>query len=160
MIIPEVVLIQLSSWRWAQSCLKHVGDPNKHIIEETVRQVGHLPELILCVYFTSLKTVSEAESTQLLCNTRSCWFFCKLNFIITCIKWWFKTGYVCMYSYAISKEKCSFYIAPCMKLCHVKDKDKTHPSEASWLLYVPQGLTLNNSMFSPNSALIYLVHGF
>jgi len=25
--------------------LKHVEDSNKHIIEETVRQVGHLPEL-------------------------------------------------------------------------------------------------------------------
>jgi len=31
-----VVLIQLSSWGWAQSCLKHVEDSNKHIIEETV----------------------------------------------------------------------------------------------------------------------------
>jgi hypothetical protein len=28
-----------------QSCSKHVGDSNKHIIEEIVRQVGHLPEL-------------------------------------------------------------------------------------------------------------------
>ena len=44
-MIPEVVLIQLSSWRWAQSCSKHVEDSNKHIIEEIVRQVGHLPEL-------------------------------------------------------------------------------------------------------------------
>jgi len=43
--LPEVVLIQLSSWRWAQSCLKHVEDSNKHIIEEIVRRVGHLPEL-------------------------------------------------------------------------------------------------------------------
>jgi hypothetical protein len=25
--------------------LKHVDDSNKHNIEETVRQVGHLPEL-------------------------------------------------------------------------------------------------------------------
>jgi hypothetical protein len=45
MIIPEVVLIHLSSWGWAQSCSKHVEDSNKHIIEEIVRQVGHLPEL-------------------------------------------------------------------------------------------------------------------
>ena len=45
MIIPEVVLIQLSSWGWAQSCMKHVEDSNKHIIEESVSQVGHLPEL-------------------------------------------------------------------------------------------------------------------
>jgi len=43
-IIPEVVLIQLSSWGWAQSCFKHVEDSDKHIIEETVCQVGHLPE--------------------------------------------------------------------------------------------------------------------
>jgi len=35
----------LSSWGWAHSCSKHVEDSNKHIIEETVRQVGHLPEL-------------------------------------------------------------------------------------------------------------------
>jgi hypothetical protein len=39
------VLIQLSSWGWAQSCSKHEEDLNKHIIEEIVRQVGHLPEL-------------------------------------------------------------------------------------------------------------------
>jgi hypothetical protein len=38
--------MQLSSWRWAQSCSKHVEDLNKHIIEEIVRQVGHLPELL------------------------------------------------------------------------------------------------------------------
>jgi len=44
-IIPDVVSIQLSSWRWAQSCSKHVEDSNKHIIEETVRYVGYLPEL-------------------------------------------------------------------------------------------------------------------
>jgi len=44
-IIPEVVLIQLSSRGWTQSCPKHVDDSNKHITEETVRQVGHLPEL-------------------------------------------------------------------------------------------------------------------
>jgi len=44
-IIPDVVLIQLSSWGWAQSCSKHVEDSNKHIIEEFVRQVGYLPEL-------------------------------------------------------------------------------------------------------------------
>jgi hypothetical protein len=25
--------------------LKHVGNSNKHIIEEIMRQVGHLPEL-------------------------------------------------------------------------------------------------------------------
>jgi hypothetical protein len=44
-IIPEVVLLQLSSWGWAQSYSKHVEDSNKHFIEETVRQVGNLPEL-------------------------------------------------------------------------------------------------------------------
>jgi hypothetical protein len=30
---------------WAQSSSKHVEDSNKHIIEEIVHQVGHLPEL-------------------------------------------------------------------------------------------------------------------
>jgi len=44
-IIPEVVLIQMSSWGWAQSCSKHVEDSYKYIIEEIVRQVGYLPEL-------------------------------------------------------------------------------------------------------------------
>jgi len=44
-IIPEVVFIQLSSWGWAHSSSKHVEDSDKHIIEETVRQVGYLPEL-------------------------------------------------------------------------------------------------------------------
>jgi hypothetical protein len=44
-IIPDVVLIQLSSWGWAHSCSKHVVDSNKRIIEETVRQVGHIPKL-------------------------------------------------------------------------------------------------------------------
>ena len=37
--------MQLSSWRWAQSCSKRVEDSNNHLIEEIVRQVGHLPEL-------------------------------------------------------------------------------------------------------------------
>ena len=45
MIIPEIVLIQLSSWGWAHSCSKHVEDSDKHIIEKTVCQVGHLSEL-------------------------------------------------------------------------------------------------------------------
>jgi hypothetical protein len=44
-IIPEVVLIQLSFWRWAHSCSKHVEDSNKDIMEKIVCQVGHLPEL-------------------------------------------------------------------------------------------------------------------
>jgi hypothetical protein len=35
----------MSYWRWAQSRSKHVEGSNKHIIEEIVRQVGHLPEL-------------------------------------------------------------------------------------------------------------------
>jgi len=45
-IIPEVVLIQLSSWGWAQRCSKHVKDSNKHILEEIVRQVW-LPTRII-----------------------------------------------------------------------------------------------------------------
>ena len=44
-IIPDVVLIQLSSWGWAHSCSKHVEDSNKHIIEELLRLVGYLSEL-------------------------------------------------------------------------------------------------------------------
>ena len=44
-IIPDVVLIQLFSCGWAHSCSKHVEDSNKHIIEESVRQVDYLPEL-------------------------------------------------------------------------------------------------------------------
>jgi hypothetical protein len=43
-IIPDVVLIQLSSWGWAHSCSKHVEDSNKHIVEEIVRQDGYLSE--------------------------------------------------------------------------------------------------------------------
>jgi hypothetical protein len=43
--MPDVILIQLSTWRWGHSCSKHVEDSNKHIIEEIVRQVCHLPEL-------------------------------------------------------------------------------------------------------------------
>ena len=45
MIITEVVFIQLSSWGWAHSKSKHVEDSNKFIMEEIVRQVGHLPEV-------------------------------------------------------------------------------------------------------------------
>jgi hypothetical protein len=44
-IIPEVVLIRLSSWEWTQSCSKHVEDSKKYVIEEIVRQIGYLPEL-------------------------------------------------------------------------------------------------------------------
>jgi len=31
--IPDAVLIQLTSWWWAQRCSKHVEDCNKRIIE-------------------------------------------------------------------------------------------------------------------------------
>jgi hypothetical protein len=48
-ITPQVVLIQLFCWGWAQSFSKRVEDSNKHIIEEIVRQVGHLPERTLHV---------------------------------------------------------------------------------------------------------------
>ena len=34
-----------------QSCSKHVEDSNKHIIEDIVRQVGHLPELRTLISF-------------------------------------------------------------------------------------------------------------
>jgi len=43
--MPEILLIQLSSWGWAHSCSKHVEDSSKHIVKEIVRQFGHLPEL-------------------------------------------------------------------------------------------------------------------
>jgi hypothetical protein len=33
------------SWWWAQGCLKHVENWNKHIEKGIVRQVGHLQEL-------------------------------------------------------------------------------------------------------------------
>jgi len=42
--MPEVVLIQLSSWGWGHSCSKRVEDSNKRIIEEIVHHVGYLPE--------------------------------------------------------------------------------------------------------------------
>jgi hypothetical protein len=45
MIIPEVVLIHLSSLGRTHSCSKHAEDSNKRDIEEIVRQVGYLPEL-------------------------------------------------------------------------------------------------------------------
>jgi len=40
-----VLVAGRSSRGWAQSCSKHVEDSNKHIIEEIVRHIGHLPEL-------------------------------------------------------------------------------------------------------------------
>jgi hypothetical protein len=71
------VLILLSSWRWAQSCSKHVEYSNKHIIEEIVRQIGHLPEkkhrVELCYnvikgqkYFCALMT--EEYNIMVECN--------------------------------------------------------------------------------------------
>jgi len=33
-IIPDVILIQLSSWEWAQSYSKHVDNSNKYIIKK------------------------------------------------------------------------------------------------------------------------------
>jgi len=47
--VVEVVFIRLSSWGWAHGCSKHVEDSNKHIIEETLRQLGCLPELFQLV---------------------------------------------------------------------------------------------------------------
>jgi len=38
--------------------LKHVEDSNKHIIEEIVRQVAHLPELVLHCYAFNTKILS------------------------------------------------------------------------------------------------------
>ena len=68
--MPEVVLIQLSSWGWAQSCSKHEKDSNKHIIEEIVRQVGHLPDLI---------------DLDNLCNKNNCIFLQFTRAVLQCI---------------------------------------------------------------------------
>ena len=64
MIIPDVVLIQLSYWGWAQICWKHVDDSNKHIIEEIVRQVGYLPELTLEVQTAVIMTPRRKVKTD------------------------------------------------------------------------------------------------
>jgi hypothetical protein len=64
-IIPEVVLIQLSSWGCAHSCSKHVGDSNKHIIEEIVHQVGYLPELYEDARSEKYKIIPEVVLKQL-----------------------------------------------------------------------------------------------
>ena len=78
MIIPDVVLIQLKSWGWAQDCSKHVEDSNKHIVEETGHQVGYLPEfmehvilwkLVIAILFsqelTTCPSVKWIQSTSL-----------------------------------------------------------------------------------------------
>jgi hypothetical protein len=62
-IIPDFVLIQLSSWGWAHSCSKHIEDWNKYIIEEIVRQVDYLPE------FKETATSGQA-SAYLYCSVR------------------------------------------------------------------------------------------
>jgi len=57
------VLIQLSSWRWAHSCSKHLEDSNKHSIEDAVRHVGHLPELeigVLVIVFVVIDVKKPA----------------------------------------------------------------------------------------------------
>ena len=54
-VLPRMSTELLETCRGlAQSCSKHVEDSNKHIIEETVRQVGHLPELIFIVSLPSI----------------------------------------------------------------------------------------------------------
>ena len=63
-IITEVVFIQLSCWGWAQSCSKHVEDSNKRNIEETVRQVGYLPEHLfelLWLHWHSLEFIRNMQ---------------------------------------------------------------------------------------------------
>jgi len=73
-IIPDVVLIQLSSWGWAQGCSKHVEDSNKHIIEETVRQVGYLPEPISSYHAYNKSGVTTEYFVWNACNTLYCIF--------------------------------------------------------------------------------------
>jgi len=61
-----------SSSGWAHSCSKHVEDSNKHIIEETARQVGYLPECERCSYFAhEMSLVSHtAHLTYILADVR------------------------------------------------------------------------------------------
>jgi hypothetical protein len=51
--------MHLSYWGWAQGCSKHVEDSNKHIREEIVRQVGHVPESGVYLSVNKLKTHSQ-----------------------------------------------------------------------------------------------------
>jgi hypothetical protein len=100
-IIPEVVSIQLSSWRRTQSFSKHVEDSNEQIIEEIVRQVGHLPELYedarsekykiscVCVWCSTRITescdsrpfmvASEQRQSVVTNMSRILWLFCSLR---------------------------------------------------------------------------------
>jgi hypothetical protein len=64
-IIPDAVLIHLSSWGWAHGCSKHVEDSNKHIIEETVCQVGYLPELYEDAQCEKYKILRKINKTWL-----------------------------------------------------------------------------------------------
>jgi hypothetical protein len=87
--IPEIALIQLSSWRWAQSCSKHVEDSNKHIIEEVVCQVCHLPELyedarsekykIPLLVVTLTKFCLHRMYNMCICIMRGCSITCALE---------------------------------------------------------------------------------
>jgi hypothetical protein len=90
-IIPDV-LIQLSPWRWAQSCSKHVEDSNNHIIEEIVRQVGHLPEL----YEDTRAEKYKIQSTSFLFSTEChipCTDQCTIWYIMYLVLHFVKKGH-------------------------------------------------------------------
>ena len=83
----------MSSWGWAQSCSKHVEDSNKHIIEEIVCQVGHLPELYEEAqsekYITHMNVpmthVQQMESILLVAtSTRHCCTTCEFQVHFNC----------------------------------------------------------------------------
>jgi hypothetical protein len=80
-ITPEVVLIHLSSWGWAQSCWKHVEESNKYIIEETVRQVGHLQESLVSVFY---KMMHQRESKHVAHDDDDNKNICKLTVSALC----------------------------------------------------------------------------
>jgi len=53
-----------SFWGWAHSCSKHVQDSKNCIIEDIVRQVGYLPELILNVSAVTCDHLQVTKVTQ------------------------------------------------------------------------------------------------
>ena len=88
-----IILIHLSSWGWAQSCFKHVEDSNKHIIEEILRQVGHLPEE--SHFSVVVKIFNPAFLTETL----------KLNWTKAIMYAGSKINSACLYTWAVHKIK-------------------------------------------------------
>ena len=89
------IIIQLSSWGWAQCCSKHVGDSNKRIIEEIVRQVGHLPDLYEDALLDKYKIYSVKWSNILKKSkyiTSLLWNFIQRRMAVPCLR--FGTTYL------------------------------------------------------------------